>query len=120
MQMQGLKSLVRPKKYRSYPGPGNAQAPHLLQRQFQADAPHQKWVTDVTEFNVRGSNLYLSPVMDLYNGEIVAYEMRDKPDFQLVGNMLRKKRLRNLQRKIRRYCIPIKDGNNRCQPIVTA
>lgn len=55
MQMQGLKSLVRPKKYRSYRGPVNAQAPHLLQRQFQADAPQQKWVTDVTEFNVRGS-----------------------------------------------------------------
>ncbi|WP_424953543.1 IS3 family transposase, partial [Comamonas thiooxydans] len=90
MQMQGLKSLVRPKKYRSYRGSVNAQAPHLLQRQFQADAPQQKWVTDVTEFNVRGSKLYLSPVMDLYNGEIVAYEMRDKPDFQLVGNMLKK------------------------------
>ena len=90
MQVQGLKSLVRPKKYRSYRGTVNAQAPHLLQRQFQADAPQQKWVTDVTEFNVRGSKLYLSPVMDLYNGEIVAYEMRDKPDFQLVGNMLKK------------------------------
>lgn len=90
MQEQGLKSLVRPKKYRSYRGTVNAQAPHLLQRQFQTDAPQQKWVTDVTEFNVRGCKLYLSPVMDLYNGEIVAYEMRDKPDFQLVGNMLKK------------------------------
>ena len=90
MQLMGLKSLVRPKKYRSYRGPSNAYAPHLLQRQFQADAPQQKWVTDVTEFNVRGDKLYLSPVMDLYNGEIVAYEMRDRPDFQLVGNMLKK------------------------------
>ena len=90
MQMMGLKSLVRPKKYRSYRGPSHAQAPHLLQRQFQADAPQQKWVTDVTEFNVRGDKLYLSPVMDLYNGEIVAYEVGDKPNFQLVLRMLKK------------------------------
>ncbi len=90
MQALGLKSSVRPKKYRSYRGPGHAQVPNLLQRQFQADAPHQKWVTDVTEFNVRGDKLYLSPVMDLYNGEIVAYEMRDKPDFPLVSGMLKK------------------------------
>ena len=61
-----------------------------MQRQFQADAPQQKWVTDVTEFNVRGDKLYLSPVMDLYNGEIVAYEMHNKPEFKLVGNMLKK------------------------------
>lgn len=90
MQVQGLKSLVRPKKYRAYRGPVNAQAPHLLRRIRLELALQQKWVTDVTEFNVRGSKLYLSPVMDLYNGEIVAYEMRDKPDFQLVGNMLKK------------------------------
>ena len=64
--------------------------PNLLQRQFQADAPHQKWATDVTEFNVRGDKLYLSPVMDLYNGEIVAYEMGNKPDFPLVSGMLKK------------------------------
>lgn len=96
MQLLGLKSLVRPKKYRSYRGPGNAQTPNLLQRQFEADAPQHKWVTDVTEFNVRGNKLYLSPVMDLYNGEIVAYEMRDKPDFQLVSGML-KKALRKLE-----------------------
>ena len=90
MQLMGLESLERPTKYRSYRGPGNALAPDLLQRQFQADAPQQKWVTDVTEFNVRGVKLYLSPVMDLYNGEIVAYEMHNKPEFKLVGNMLKK------------------------------
>ena len=47
-------------------------------------------MTDVTEFNVRGEKLYLSPVLDLYNGEIVAYEMRQRPLFPLVGNMLKK------------------------------
>ena len=47
-------------------------------------------MTDVTEFNVRGEKLYLSPVMDLFNGEIVAYEMNERPLFPLVGNMLKK------------------------------
>jgi putative transposase len=89
MQGLGLKSLVRPKRYRSYRGQ-LASTPNLLDRQFQAERPNQKWVTDVTEFNVRGDKLYLSPVMDLYNGEIVAYEMRKQPLFPLVGNMLKK------------------------------
>lgn len=89
MQGLGLKSLVRPKKYRSYRGQ-LAAAPNLLARQFEASGPNQKWVTDVTEFNVRGDKLFLSPVMDLYNGEIVAYEMLERPVFALVGRMLKK------------------------------
>ncbi len=89
MQALGLKSLVRPKKYRSYRGQ-QANVPNILARQFQAERPNQKWVTDVTEFNVRGEKLYLSPVMDLYNGEIVSYAMQKRPHFSLVGNMLKK------------------------------
>ncbi|MDP3533955.1 MAG: IS3 family transposase [Halomonas sp.] len=89
MQHLGLKSLVRPKKYRSYRGQ-QASVPNLLARQFQAERPNQRWVTDVTEFNVRGEKLYLSPVMDLYNGEIVSYSMQQRPQFSLVGGMLKK------------------------------
>jgi len=96
MQALGLKSLVRPKKYRSYRGQ-LASVPNVLARQFQADRPNQKWVTDVTEFNVRGEKLYLSPVMDLYNGEIVSYAIQSKPQFSLVSTMLKKalSKLRN-------------------------
>ncbi len=89
MQGLGLKSLARPKKYRSYRGQ-LAAAPNLLNRQFAASGANQKWVTDVTEFNVQGDKLYLSPVMDLYNGEIVAYEMLERPVFSLVSRMLKK------------------------------
>jgi transposase InsO family protein len=85
----GLKSLVRPKKYRSYKGE-YASAPNLLDRQFEAARPNEKWVTDVTEFNVRGKKLYLSPIMDLYNREIIAYEMQERPVYSLVGNMIKK------------------------------
>ncbi len=90
MQTLGLKSLVRPKKYRSYRDEQGRAAPNLLARQFQADRPNQKWVTDVTEFKVGADKLYLSPVMDLYNGEIVAYETSLRPVFKLVGSMLKK------------------------------
>ena len=90
MQLQGLKSLVRPKKYRSYRGQFNANVPNILDRQFRADRPNSRWVTDVTEFNVRGDKLYLSPVLDLYNGEIVAYETQESPRMPLVSEMLKK------------------------------
>lgn len=85
-----LKSLVRPKKYRSYKGEVGQAAPNVLQRQFAAKGINQKWVTDVSEFNVAGEKLYLSPVLDLYNGEIVAFETARRPVFDLVRSMLKK------------------------------
>jgi putative transposase len=90
MGLLGLKSLVRPKKYRSFKGEVGQAAPNKLQRQFAAGAANQKWVTDVTEFNVAGEKLYLSPVLDLYNGEIVAFETSKRPVFELVSSMLKK------------------------------
>jgi len=85
-----LKSLVRLEKYRSYKGLVGRIAPNILQRQFDAQVPHQKWVTDVTEFNVSGQKLSLSPVMDLYNGEIIAYQTARRPVFEMVSMMLKK------------------------------
>jgi transposase InsO family protein len=98
----GLKSLVRPKKYRSYRGVLGRIAPNVLQRQFQAERPNQKWVTDVTEFKVAGEKLYLSPIMDLYNGEIVAFETSRRSLFPMVGKMLRTAiaRLGNTERPV--------------------
>lgn len=83
-----LKCTVRPKKYRAYRGLMGETAPNILKRDFKAERPNQKWVTDVTEFKVAGEKLYLSPVMDLYNGEIVAYHTETRPRFALVGRML--------------------------------
>jgi putative transposase len=90
MGVLGLKSLVRPKKYRSFKGEVGQAAPNELQRQFKADGANQKWVTDVTEFKVAGEKLYLSPVLDLYNGEIIAFETSKRPAFELVNSMLHK------------------------------
>ncbi|RIY39448.1 hypothetical protein CJP73_14490 [Neopusillimonas maritima] len=94
MGLLQLKSLVRVKKYRSYKGAVGKVAPNVLQRQFDAARPNQKWVTDVTEFKVGNEKLYLSPVLDLYNGEIVAYQTARRPAFELVGKMLQKALLR--------------------------
>ena len=86
----GLKSLVRPKRYQSFKGEVGQAAANELQRRFEAKALNQKWVTDVTEFNVAGKKLYLSPILDLYNGEIVAFETAERPKFELVSSMLKK------------------------------
>jgi Transposase and inactivated derivatives len=90
MADQGLQAVVRPKKYRSYRGEVGRIAENLLEWNFIAQRPNQKWVTDVTEFKVAQQKLYLSPVMDLYNSEIVAYEIARRPSYELVGNMLEK------------------------------
>lgn len=90
MNDMGMQSRVRPKKFRSYRGELGEAAPNSLNRDFTASQANQKWVTDVTEFSVAGKKLYLSPIMDLYNGEIVAYETSRRPDFSLVMDMLKK------------------------------
>ncbi|WP_243488501.1 IS3 family transposase [Massilia violaceinigra] len=90
MQAMKLKSLVRIKKYKSYKGEVGKTAPNVLLRDFNAESLNQKWATDVTEMKVAGQKVYLSPVMDLYNGEIVAYEMDTRPVLGLVTGMLKK------------------------------
>jgi transposase InsO family protein len=90
MRMMGLKSVVRLKKYRSYKGELGRIVPNVLERNFKAAQPNQKWATDVTEFNVSGKKLYLSPIIDLYNQEIISYELSERPDFNQITTMLKK------------------------------
>lgn len=47
-----------------------------------------KWVTDVTEFAVNGRKLYLSPVIDLFNNEVISYSLSERPVMNMVENML--------------------------------
>jgi putative transposase len=90
MREMQLKSLVRIKKYRSYRGEMGRIAPNILNRNFKADGPDKKWATDVTEFNVKGKKLYLSPIIDLFNQEIISYDLSDRPIFKGVMDMLKK------------------------------
>ncbi len=90
MNLLGLKSIIRVKKYKSYKGEQGKIVANILERNFKATAPNQKWATDVTEFNVAGNKLYLSPIIDLYNQEIISYELTERPVFNQVVMMLKK------------------------------
>lgn len=74
-----LRSLVRVKKYRAWKGETGRVAPNILRRDFSASKANEKWVTDVTEFSVQGKKLYLSPVLDLFNREIISYSLSERP-----------------------------------------
>ena len=90
MKSLGLKSVIRVKKYKSYKGEHGKIAPNILERNFKASAPNQKWATDITEFNISGKKLYLSPIIDLFNQEIISYELTERPVFNQVVMMLKK------------------------------
>ena len=82
--------MLRVKKYRSYRGGIGKAAANLLKRNFKATQPNQKWVTDITEFNLFGQKLYLSPILDLFNGEIISFIVAERPTYPIVGKMLEK------------------------------
>ena len=60
----------------------------MLARNFHAERPNQKWVTDATEFSLFGSKLYLSPVLDLFNGEIIRYAISERAKYRQLDEML--------------------------------
>jgi len=88
MRELGLKSLVKIKKYRSYKGEVGKVAPNILNRNFKAEKPNEKWVTDITEFKLFGEKLYFSPMLDLYNGEIITYTIGSRPTYSFVSTMI--------------------------------
>ena len=90
MKQLGLVCHVRMKKYRSYKGQIGKIASNLLNRDFYAEKPNQKWVTDVTEFHLFGEKLYLSPILDLCSSDLVSYTISDRPVLQMVTSMLEK------------------------------
>jgi transposase InsO family protein len=88
MRQLGLKCRVRMKKYRSYKGEAGAIAPNLLERNFEATKPNEKWVTDVTEFSLFGQKRYLSVILDLYSRDLVSYTIYERPVLRMVTEML--------------------------------
>ena len=88
MQKYDLLSVVRRKKYRNY---GNRiyKYENLLNRNFQADRPNQKWVTDISYIKTAQGNLYLSIIRDLYDNSIISYETATKQNINLVLKTIR-------------------------------
>lgn len=91
MRKLGLKgkSPRKNKRYSSYKGTIGKVADNILNRQFSVDVPNKVFVTDVTEFNLGSlGKVYLSPVMDLFNREIIGYDIARHPDFAQTKRMM--------------------------------
>ncbi|CAB0621971.1 DDE domain-containing protein [Corynebacterium diphtheriae] len=88
MRQLGLVSKIRRKKYNSYRGTVSHIADNVLGRRFIQDAPNKVWVSDVTEFRVAGTKVYLSPVMDLFDRTILAHTLSTSPNTQLTSRSL--------------------------------
>lgn len=93
MKEMGLAARIRRKrKYSSYKGEGGKKADNLIQRQFEGSQPYEKCYTDVTEFSLPNSEgkLYLSPILDGYNSEIIDFTLSRSPNLRQVQTMLEK------------------------------
>ena len=88
MQKYNLLSVVRRKRYQHYSSLLH-KYPNLLNREFHADRPNQKWVTDISYISTKQGFLYLSVIRDLYDNSIVAYKTATKQTVNLVLNTIR-------------------------------
>jgi putative transposase len=87
-QLRLASTSRRKRRYVSYQGEVGQIAENILKRDFTAEAMNEKWVTDVTEFRIGDDKLYLSPVMDLCNREIIAYSTSRSPNLELTNSSL--------------------------------
>lgn len=76
------------RKYSSYLGEISPEVPNVIERDFRSDKPNQKWLTDVTEFSIPAGKIYLSPMIDCYDGMPIAWNISCTPDARLVNTML--------------------------------
>ncbi|WP_211653052.1 IS3 family transposase [Planococcus alpniumensis] len=88
MQKYNSQCRVKPKRAKKMTGETHLVVPNLLEQNFKADAPNQKWVTDITYLPFGESMLYLSTILDLYNNEVIAYKVSDTQNAQLVLDTL--------------------------------
>lgn len=89
MQKHNLQCRIKPKRKWKSQGESIIIAPDLLKRNFTANAPNKKWVTDITYIQYGSTTKYLSTIMDLFNNEIVAYKLYDHQQTPLVIDTLK-------------------------------
>lgn len=75
-------------KYNSYAGEGTPAVPNKIERNFSAEKPNNKWLTDITEFAIPAGKVYLSPMVDCFDGLLVTWKIGLSPDATLVNTML--------------------------------
>ena len=88
MKYLNIQGKQRKSRYKSYKGEVGKIAPNILNRDYVAKAPFQKLTTDVTEFAVCDEKVYLSPILDIYNNEIISYSISTSPNFNQTREML--------------------------------
>jgi len=88
MKSLNIQGKQRRNKYRSYKGQVGKIAPNIINRDFVSNNPFEKLTTDVTEFAVCDEKVYLSPILDMYNNEIVSYSISSSPNFNQTKEML--------------------------------
>ncbi|BCN13362.1 hypothetical protein RPSD_52470 (plasmid) [Ralstonia solanacearum] len=74
--------------YGSYLGEISPAPDNLINRDFRAAAPNEKWLTDITEFQIPAGKVYLSPMIDCFDGMVVSWSISTRPDAELVNSML--------------------------------
>lgn len=85
-----IKCKMRKVSYRSYKGEVGSLAPNIIGRNFVATEPNRKWATDVTQINIGATKLYLSPILDMFNGEIISHNISNSPNLEQIYDMLDK------------------------------
>lgn len=76
------------RKYSSYQGENTPAADNLIERDFHAESPNVKWLTDITEFSIPAGKVYLSPIVDCFDGLLTSWSIGTSPDAELVNSML--------------------------------
>lgn len=79
---------TRRRRYSSYLGEISPAPENIINRDFHAQAPNKKWLTDITEFHIRAGKVYLSPMIDCFDGLVISWVIRTKSDAELANTML--------------------------------
>ena len=88
MKKLSLKGKVPKEKYHSYKGNVGKTADNIINRDFSAGRPDEKWTTDVSQFSLPFGKCYLSPILDMYTNEIISYDLSLHPNYEQITNML--------------------------------
>jgi transposase InsO family protein/transposase-like protein len=88
MRQESLSVTTKRRRYGSYQGEISPAPENLINRDFRATAPNKKWLTDITEFQIPAEKVYLSPVIDCFDGLVVSWSISTSPDAELVNTML--------------------------------
>lgn len=78
----------RTRKYSSYKGELSPAPDNIIQRNFSADKPNSKWLTDITEFRLPAGKVYLSPIIDCFDGKVVQWSISNHPGAEMTTSML--------------------------------